>query len=85
MSVQVAVRVRPFNQRELDMNSKLIIDMKGATTILKVLEDPKKDKPFAFDFSFWSHDGFDTDEDGMNTPSSNRYADQQAVYDLVGK
>jgi len=34
MSVQVAVRVRPFNQRELDMNSKLIIDMKGATTIL---------------------------------------------------
>lgn len=56
MSVQVAVRVRPFNQREIDLNSKLVVDMKEATTILQSLEDPKKDKSFAFDYSFWSHD-----------------------------
>ena len=65
MSVQVAVRVRPFNQREVDLNSKVIIGMKGSTTILKSLDDPKKDKDFTFDFSFWSHDQFKINEDGM--------------------
>jgi kinesin family protein 16B len=31
-SVKVAVRVRPFNQRELDMDTQLIIQMNGKTT-----------------------------------------------------
>lgn len=34
MSVKVGVRVRPFNQREMDLNSKLCVDMIGATTRL---------------------------------------------------
>ena len=28
-------------------------------------EDDKKNKDFTFDYSFWSHDGFDTDENGV--------------------
>lgn len=31
-SVKVAVRVRPFNQREKSMESKCIIEMDGKTT-----------------------------------------------------
>lgn len=31
-SVKVAVRVRPFNSRELGLNSNLIINMKDKTT-----------------------------------------------------
>ena len=34
-SVKVAVRVRPFNDREKDRNSKLIIRMEGNTTFIK--------------------------------------------------
>lgn len=29
MSVQVAVRVRPFNQREKELNSECIVEMNG--------------------------------------------------------
>ncbi|EGR29233.1 kinesin motor domain protein [Ichthyophthirius multifiliis] len=62
MSVIVAVRVRPFNQREIDLNSQLCIDMDGPRTTLLCLEDSKKNKDFAFDYSFWSHDGFELDD-----------------------
>lgn len=34
MSVKVAVRVRPFNSREMELNSTLCIAMNGPTTIL---------------------------------------------------
>lgn len=34
MSVKVAVRVRPFNSREVELNSVLCVDMNGPTTIL---------------------------------------------------
>ena len=34
-SVKVAVRCRPFNDREKDRNSKLIIRMEGNTTFIK--------------------------------------------------
>lgn len=55
MSVKVAVRVRPFNQREKDGNSRCCIKMEGPTTIVF---DPEtgKEKPYTFDYSFWSHD-----------------------------
>ena len=33
-SVKVAVRVRPFNERELSMDSKCIIKMSGTKTII---------------------------------------------------
>lgn len=35
MSVKVAVRVRPFNQREKDLKSELIVDMEDPLTMLK--------------------------------------------------
>ena len=58
----MAVRVRPFNRRETELKSKLIVDMKDKTTIITNPETGEK-KDFTFDFSFWSHDGFDTRED----------------------
>jgi hypothetical protein len=56
MSVKVAVRVRPFNERELkNGNPKCCIEMNGPTT--SIIE-PGTDlpRPFTFDYSFWSHD-----------------------------
>ncbi|KAL4444820.1 hypothetical protein ABPG74_016028 [Tetrahymena malaccensis] len=86
MSVVVAVRVRPFNSREIGLNSQLCIDMDGGTrTSLLDLNDPKKNKDFFFDYSFWSHDGFELNEDGLAVPVSDRYADQRAVYNQVGQ
>lgn len=74
MSVKVAVRVRPFNDREIKGGSKCCMKMNGPTTIIV---DPAtgKDKPFTFDYSFWSHDGFE-DRDGISVklPGTN-YAD----------
>jgi kinesin family protein 1 len=51
-NVKVAVRVRPFNQREKDANSKLIIDMNENQTIITNLKTNEK-KKFAFDYSYW--------------------------------
>jgi len=82
--VKVAVRVRPFNNRERDLNSKLCIEMNGATTTLLGHED-EKPRDFAFDYSFWSHDGFREDENGYYQVEDERYADQRKVFDLVGK
>ena len=84
MSVKVAVRVRPFNQRESDLKSDLIVEMNNNTTSLY---DKKTDssRDFTFDFSFWSHDRFIENEDGYNVAEDDKYADQQMVFDLVGK
>ena len=74
MSVKVAVRVRPFNEREMKGNSKCCIRMSGPTT---AIIDPatQKDKPYTFDYSFWSHDSFH-DVDGISVPDEgSNYAD----------
>ncbi|KAM4785076.1 kinesin-like protein KIF16B isoform 3-T3 [Cyanocitta cristata] len=64
-SVKVAVRVRPMNRREKDLNAKFIISMeKNKTTItnLKVPEGATGDigrertKTFTYDFSYYSAD-----------------------------
>ncbi|XP_068009218.1 kinesin-like protein KIF16B isoform X4 [Melanerpes formicivorus] len=64
-SVKVAVRVRPMNRREKDLNAKFIISMdKNKTTIinLKVPEGSTGDigrertKTFTYDFSYFSAD-----------------------------
>jgi len=57
MSVKVGVRVRPFNQRESDLNCKLCVDMTGLTT--RLFHAEHKDRDFTFDYSFWSHDQFE--------------------------
>ena len=38
MSVKVAVRLRPFNQRETELNSQLVISMIGNTTLIKNIQ-----------------------------------------------
>ena len=58
--------------------------MDGPKTILLDLKDEKKNKDFGFDYSFWSHDGFETKENGFMVPADEKYADQQQVYDTVG-
>nr|XP_041571390.1 kinesin-like protein KIF16B isoform X5 [Taeniopygia guttata] len=64
-SVKVAVRVRPMNRREKDLNAKFIISMeKNKTTItnLKIPEGATGDtgrertKTFTYDFSYFSAD-----------------------------
>jgi hypothetical protein len=61
MSVKVAVRLRPFNAREIALESPLIVEMKVNTTTLIDPETGVK-KDFSYDYSFWSHDGFANDE-----------------------
>lgn len=83
MSVVVAVRVRPYNAREKKLKSNLCVKMQGNQTIL-INQDGKK-RVFAFDYSFWSHDKFKTDDTGVLVQTTKKYADQQTVYDAVGK
>lgn len=92
MSVKVAVRVRPFIPREINLGAECCIKMvsdslpcqNGPTT---EIIDPKtkQSKPFTFDYSFWSHDGYDTDESGYCKPVSSKYADQLKVYESLGR
>jgi hypothetical protein len=43
--------------------------------IILDLEDPKKNRDFTFDYSFWSHDDFEADENGLSIATSAKYAD----------
>ncbi|CAH0728644.1 unnamed protein product, partial [Brenthis ino] len=80
-SVKVAVRVRPFNQREKDMNAKLIVQMEGKKTRLLAVKNSKeqndgtreKFKDFTFDHSYWSFDSADK-----------QYAAQDQVFSDLG-
>jgi len=69
-SVKVAVRVRPFNNREVTRDSSCIIEMNGPSTVItnpKVAQGAKEStKSFNFDFSYWSHDNQDPDFDGQD-------------------
>ena len=58
MSVQVAIRVRPFNSREKELNTELCVEMSGNRTTLLPLDPKDKERDFYFDFCFWSHDGY---------------------------
>ena len=92
MSVKVAVRVRPFNERENNQNPQCCIKMQGPTTEIK---DPKGGdsvnkegvRTFTFDYSFWSHDGFEANNEGYACPDgpNSIYDDQKSVYDVLGK
>lgn len=59
-SVKVAVRVRPFNTREIGRDAHCIIEMSGNMT---AITNPKvaagsadSVKRFNYDYSYWSHD-----------------------------
>ncbi|XP_017838469.1 kinesin-like protein unc-104 isoform X1 [Drosophila busckii] len=78
-SVKVAVRVRPFNSREISRESKCIIEMSGGTTT--AITNPKVPpntsdsvKRFNFDYSYWSHDPHDAD-----------FSTQSMVYKDIGE
>uniref|UniRef100_A0A1I8J104 Kinesin-like protein n=1 Tax=Macrostomum lignano TaxID=282301 RepID=A0A1I8J104_9PLAT len=75
-SVKVAVRVRPFNSRELHSDAKCIIEMRDNTTyITNPKAGPKEQavKSFQFDHSYWSHQ-----------PGGPGFASQRRVYEDIG-
>ncbi|KAF6777821.1 hypothetical protein AHF37_05387 [Paragonimus kellicotti] len=86
-SVKVAVRLRPFNQREKENNAELIVSMKGNSTIIMNPDNRSEERQFTFDYSYWSHDGYRADSDGVLLPDgpTSRYASQQMVFDDLGK
>ena len=49
-AVKVAVRVRPFNQREIDYKTSLVIDMQGMIQLNRV-EPPGTAQPFLVRFN----------------------------------
>ncbi|CAF0730672.1 unnamed protein product [Brachionus calyciflorus] len=57
-SVKVAVRVRPFNTREIQRQTQCIIRMDGPTTFItnpKAQPGEEAVKNFNYDYSYWSH------------------------------
>ncbi|ESP03560.1 hypothetical protein LOTGIDRAFT_224357 [Lottia gigantea] len=76
-SVKVAVRVRPFNNREISRDAECIIEMSGdATTITNPKDGPKERKTntFSYDHSYWSH----------TSPEDPNFASQKKVYEDIG-
>ena len=84
MSIKVAVRVRSFSKRELDVNPNLCIAFDGQVATIINPKDQSQ-RQFAFDHLFWSHDKFKVDESGYHSALSGKYCDQKRVYDNIGK
>ncbi|XP_030243669.1 kinesin-like protein Klp98A isoform X1 [Drosophila navojoa] len=79
-SLKVAVRVRPFNSRENDMDAQLIVEMEGKKTRLlkprlQSIRDAGREAyhDFTFDYSYWSFD-----------PEDSHFATQEQVYSDLG-
>ncbi|XP_044741310.1 kinesin-like protein KIF13A [Chrysoperla carnea] len=77
--IKVAVRVRPFNRREIDLGTQCVVEMDGHQTILQNPNsldkiDRKQPKTFAFDHCFYSLDCTKTN-----------YASQEDVFDCLGR
>lgn len=47
-------------------------------------EDGNK-RDFAFDYSFWSHDGYRERPDGYLEATGDKYVDQEKVYRALGR
>ena len=58
-----------------------LFSQNGPTTV--IVSDDGEKKDFAFDYSFWSHDGFQNREDGYSEAINSKYVDQRAVYNEV--
>ncbi|XP_036100786.1 kinesin-like protein KIF16B [Molossus molossus] len=81
-SVKVAVRVRPMNRREKDLEAKFIIQMEKSKTKITNLKIPEggtgdsgreRTKTFTYDFSFYSADTKSPD-----------YVSQEMVFKTLG-
>ncbi|CAM4536863.1 unnamed protein product [Lepidochelys olivacea] len=85
--VKVAVRVRPFSQREKDACSRCVISMNSSSTSIYDPKNPGHMKTFTFDLAYWSHSGFLKDKDGMlvSSGSNSRYAGQREVFHDLGQ
>ncbi|BFY98671.1 hypothetical protein BsWGS_01711 [Bradybaena similaris] len=85
-NLKVAVRVRPFNSKEISRNAQLIIGMSGQQTTIK---DPDNmsaaPKQFSFDYSYWSHDGYQEEKDGYLSPKDSKYDDQKKIFNNLGR
>ncbi|XP_067367338.1 kinesin-like protein KIF13A isoform X1 [Channa argus] len=79
--VKVAVRVRPMNRREIELNTKCVVDMEDSQTVLHPPpsntkgENRKQAKVFAFDHCFWS----------MDESNVTKYAGQEVVFKCLGE
>lgn len=77
-SVKVAVRVRPFNYREITRQAQCIIEMTGSTTSIvnpKATPGSKEAvKSFNYDYSYFSMD-----------PNDENYSTQLMVYKDIGE
>ncbi|XP_028050180.2 kinesin-like protein unc-104 isoform X5 [Monomorium pharaonis] len=77
-SVKVAVRVRPFNYREISRQAQCIIEMSGSTTSIvnpKATPGSKEAvKSFNYDYSYFSMD-----------PNDENYSTQLMVYKDIGE
>ncbi|CAF3438747.1 unnamed protein product [Rotaria sp. Silwood1] len=72
--VQVAVRARPLNQREIDLKSPIIITIHGSQILVnKSQEKHNTPKTFSYDFCF----------DSMHLDNSN-YASQEFIFNKLG-
>ena len=83
-NVKVAVRVRPFNKREIGRKAKLIVEMNGNQTTIWDPKDKKENK-FAFDYSYWSFDGSKEDKSGYTAPDpghkhGKKFCDQVNIF-----
>jgi kinesin family protein 13 len=77
--IKVAVRVRPFNRRELELGTQCVVKMEKQQTILQqptTLDkmERKQPKSFAFDHCFCSVD-----------PLAEGFASQEVVFDSLGR
>jgi kinesin family protein 1/kinesin family protein 13 len=71
-NIIVAVRCRPFNQREKDLGSRCVVAMEGSTTYLDAGSEGRK--TFNYDHSYWSH-----------SESDAHFATQETLYNDIGK
>ena len=78
--------MRPFNEREKFLGCLCCVEMRDNTTVLHEMRGKqKKQHYFTFDYSFWSHDGYEVRQDGYMAPTSEGYVDQERVYDCIGR
>ncbi|KAM9817552.1 kinesin-like protein KIF13B [Neosynchiropus ocellatus] len=81
-NVKVAVRVRPMNRREKELNTKCVVEMVKNQTILHPAgtnlgkaDSRSQSKVFAYDYCFWSMDESDQE----------KFAGQEVVFQCLGE
>lgn len=77
--IKVAVRVRPFNRRELELGTQCVVEMESQQTVLQYPQsahdkERKQPKTFAFDHCFYSLDS-----------SLPNFASQKTVFECLGR